>query len=90
MRRYDAKKINSIVLSFAKLLLTATSTRVYHLGGLPSSHPPPISGNGTANLTECIVRSLEETPSGALFAIGTPRNCSSRGPKKYLQLWILI
>ena len=49
------------MLAFAKLLLTAESTAVYHLGGLPGSHPAPISGTG-ANLTSCMVRSLEGAP----------------------------
>ena len=55
---YDARQINSIVLAFAKLLLTAKSTAVHHLGGLPGSHPDPVPGTG-ANLTSCMVRSLE-------------------------------
>ena len=55
---HDAKSINSIVLAFAKLLLGARSTAVYHLGGLPNSHPPPISGAST-NLTGGMIRSLE-------------------------------
>jgi hypothetical protein len=58
---YHAKKINSMVLAFGKLLLTARSTKVFHLGGKPGSHPPPIPGSGS-NLTECIVTSLEGAP----------------------------
>ena len=67
---YDAKSINSIVLAFGKLLLGATSTAVFHPGGPPGSHPPPVP----KNITGCMVTSLQSDPdpSGARghFLIG--------------------
>ena len=60
---YDAKSINSIVLAFGKLLLGATSTAVFHPGGPPGSHPPPVP----KNITGCMITSLQSDPdpSGA-------------------------
>ena len=37
---HDAKRINSIVLAYATLLLTATSTELFHIGAPPGAVPP--------------------------------------------------
>ena len=39
---YDAKRINSVVLSYGELLLGAISTAIFHVGAPPGATPPPV------------------------------------------------